>query len=204
MTIPPSVLIRRRWLEALLPEIAFEGWTDEAARKVADRIALTEGERALAAPGGVRDLIDAFFDEAERKAGEQLGREEPDDPGVTQRVRRGVVAWLDALEPERPAVRRAVTRAFLPWSSGPATRRCWKVADMVWTAAGDTSTDYNFYSKRALLASVIPPIVLYWLDGPSRDDLDKFIFDRLNHVSTFGRAAGRILKPALSVIARAR
>ena len=54
------------------------------------------------------------------------------------------------------AVRRAAARGFLPWGAGPALQRSWKVADMVWTAAGDTSEDYNRYSKRGLLAGVIP------------------------------------------------
>ena len=37
----------------------------------------------------------------------------------------------------------------------------------MWRAAGDTATDYNFYTKRALLAGVHASTLLYWLDDRS-------------------------------------
>lgn len=197
MTQPPSVLLRRRWLAELLPEVAFEGWSEEAARLAAGRAGLTEGEQALAAPQGVVDLIDAFFDEAEAAARTALAGEDLTGLRVPDKVKRGVLAWLAALEANREAVRRAASRGFLPWSAGPALQRTWKVADMVWTAAGDASEDYNRYSKRGLLAAVLPAIVLYWADHPAPEDLDGFITRRLANVSGIGQRAGRIVKPVL-------
>lgn len=197
MTTPPSVMLRRRWLEALLPEVVFEGWTEAAAATAADRAGLSEGERALAAPRGVIDLLDGFFDAAEAEARETLAGEDFNGLRVPEKVKRGVLAWLAALEPNREAVRRAASRGFLPWGAGPALQRSWKVADMIWTAAGDASEDYNRYSKRGLLASVIPAIVLHWADNPSPEDLESFIDRRLSHASGLGRTAGRFVKPFL-------
>lgn len=197
MTTPPSVLLRRRWLEALLPEVVFEGWSEVAAAAAADKAGLTAGERALAAPRGVVDLIDGFFDEAETRAKAALEGEDFEGLRVPEKVKRGVLAWLEALEPHREAVRRAASRGFLPWSAGPALQRSWKVADMVWTAAGDASEDYNRFSKRGLLASVVPAIVLHWADNPSAEDLESFIDRRLSHASGLGRTAGRFVKPLL-------
>lgn len=197
MTLPPSTLLRRRWLEELLPDVVFEGWTEAAAASAADKAGLTEGEQALAAPRGVVDLIDGFFDAAEAHAKEALAAENLSDLRVPEKVKRGVLAWLGALEPHREAVRRAASRGFLPWGAGPALQRSWKVADMIWTAAGDKSEDYNRYSKRGLLASVLPAIVLYWADNPSPEDLDSFIERRLAHASGLGRMAGRFVRPIL-------
>ncbi len=197
MTEAPSETLRRRWLEALLPEVAFEGWTEEAARAAAMRAGLTDGEQALAAPQGVVNLVDAFFDAAEAEARATLAGQDLSALRVPDKVKRGILAWLAALAPNREAVRRAASRGFLPWSVRPALQRTWKVADMVWTAAGDTSEDYNRYSKRGLLAAVIPAIVLYWADNPTPEDLDGFITRRLANVSGIGQKAGRIAKPLL-------
>lgn len=197
MTEPPSETLRRRWLEALLPEVAFEGWTEEAAKAAAVRAGLSEGEQALAAPQGVVNLLDAFFDAAEARARDRLAGEDLSGLRVPDKVKRGVLAWLAELETQREAVRRAASRGFLPWGAGPAMQRTWKVADMVWTAAGDRSEDYNHYSKRGLLAAVIPAIVLYWADNPAPEDLDAFITRRLANVSGIGQKAGRLIKPVL-------
>lgn len=197
MTEPPSETLRRRWLAALLPEVPFEGWTEEAAKAAALQAGLSDGEQALAAPQGVINLVDAFFDAAEADARSALAEEDLSAMRVPDKVKAGVRAWLAALEPNREAVRRAASRGFLPWGAGPALQRTWKVADMVWTAAGDRSEDYNRYSKRGLLAAVIPTIVLYWADNPSPEDLDAFIARRLANVSGIGQRAGRIVKPML-------
>ena len=197
MTTPPSALLRRRWLDALLPEVVFEGWSEAAAAAAAIKAGLTPGEQALAAPRGVFDQIDCVFDDGQAPAKEALAGEDMTGLRVPEKVKRAVLAWLAELEPHREAVRRAAARGFLPWGAGPALQRSWKVADMVWTAAGDTSEDYNRYSKRGLLASVIPAIVLHWADNPSSEDLESFVARRLVHASGVGRTAARFVKPIL-------
>ena len=43
----------------------------------------------------------------------------------------------------------------------------WRTVDAIWYAAGDTATDFNYYSKRGLLAGVYSATVLYWLEDRS-------------------------------------
>ncbi len=200
MTQTPSEVLRFRWLDAMLPDVPFDGWTESAAAKAAARAGLSEGEQALAAPNGVPDLIDAFFERAGQTARDALAAQDISALKTPARVKAGVRAWLAALEPDREAVRRAAVRGLLPWGAASAVQRTWRVADMVWEEAGDTSEDYNRYSKRGLLAAVIPPIVMYWLDQPSDEQLDTYIDRRLSLASGIGRNLGRIAKPLLDVL----
>lgn len=171
-----------------------------ATRQAAKTAGLSPGEQALAAPGGVHDLIEAFFDRAEREARATISAAPLTEMRIHERVALGVRAWLGALAPHRGAVERASGRAFWPTEAGAAAQRCWSVADMVWDAIGDTSDDYNYYSKRTLLAAVIPPIVLYWQGGPDSEALDGFIARRLKTTMTLGRTGGRFVKPFLDVL----
>lgn len=198
----PSAILRDRWLEALLPHVTFDGWTQESAAIAAKQAGLTEAEQALAAPGGILDLINHFFDEAESKLKSALDDLDFSDFGVRNKVARGVRLWLDALDPHREPVRRAAQRAFVPWRSGPATGRAWRVADVIWTGVGDTSTDYNKYSKRGILAATLPGIILSWADGLEGNELDALIENHLTRAMKIGQAGGKIVKPLLAPFAR--
>ncbi|MEL6956658.1 MAG: COQ9 family protein [Pseudomonadota bacterium] len=196
----PSAETRSRWLDALLPRVPEEGWTDLAAKRAANDAGIDAGERVLAAPNGVDDLIEAFFSNAEAGARATIEAGPLDEMRIHERVAFGVRTWLDTLEPHRAAVERASARGFWPTHAGDAIQRCWSVADMVWDAIGDTSEDYNKYTKRGLLASTIPPIILYWQREPSSEDLDGFIARRLKMAMQLGQTGGRVMKPVLDLV----
>lgn len=200
----PSETIRSRWLDALLPRIEAEGWSELAMKQAAEEAGITQGEQALAAPGGISDLREAFFDRAEAETRATVDAAELEEMRVHERVAFAVRAWLDELKAHRAAVRRASAYGFTPFGAGDAAQRCWSVADTVWDAIGDTSEDYNFYTKRALLASAIPSIVIYWQTAPSDADLDGFIARRLKTAMTLGRRGGQVLGPVLDAFSRRR
>ena len=55
-----------------------------------------------------------------------------------------------------------------PQAAAAALQRLAELVDDVWAAAGDTSSDYNWYTKRALLAGVYTSTELYMLTGRYR------------------------------------
>ena len=202
MVKTPSSELRDRWLEALLPHVTFDGWTRESADLAAKEAGLSADEQALAAPGGVLDLINHFFERAEEALESGLKSEDLTDFGVRYKVARGIRLWLDALDPHREPVRRAAQRAFLPWRTGPAAGRAWKVADAIWTGIGDASTDYNKYSKRAILAASLPSIVFAWADSADDDELDAMIEKTLTRAMKVGQTGGKLFKPLLAPFAQ--
>ncbi|MEM9670281.1 MAG: COQ9 family protein [Pseudomonadota bacterium] len=202
VTMTPSANLRARWLDVLLPNIVFDGWTDAAAIAAAETAGLSPGEQALAAPRGIIDLIDHIFDEAEASARATISETDLTGLGVRDKVVFGLNAWLTALEPNREAVRKAAMKGFLPWMASDAVQRTWSIADMIWTATGDTSEDYNKYSKRGLLAATIPLIILKWVDEENKDRMDAYIAARLTGAMRLGRAGGIVAKPILGALER--
>lgn len=203
MSIPSQILLDR-WLEALLPRVPETGWTMVAAKQAAREIELTTGEQALAAPNGISDLIDRFIDRAVDEALVGLSSETLATLRVHERVAAGLKAWLDALEPHREAVRKAAGHGLLPWGAGAAAKRVWSVADAIWEAAGDTATDYNRQTKRALLSAVIPRVVMYWLEQRDPERVERFIMTRLQEAMKLGQAGGKVLGPALDFMERVK
>ena len=200
----PSIRLQDKWLDALLPHVPDMGWTDRALIVSAREADISSDETALAAPNGVKDLIARFFDRAEEEMIEALETRDLSGLRMHEKVAAGIKAWLGALEPHREAVRRASARGLLPWNAPGAAQRTWKTADAIWTAAGDTATDYNRETKRGLLSAVLPPIMLYWQDEPAEADLDIFIEKRLQNAMTLGKWGSKVAKPGLELLDRLR
>jgi len=86
---------------------------------------------------------------------------------IRQRISTAVKVRLQRWTPYREAVRAALSLAPMPAFAGDSLRGWYKTVDVIWRAAGDKSTDYNFYTKRGLLAAVYGTTLLYWLNDRS-------------------------------------
>ncbi|MEK9797348.1 MAG: COQ9 family protein, partial [Alphaproteobacteria bacterium] len=66
-----------------------------------------------------------------------------------------VRARIEAVADHREAVRRAITHMSRPPHARRGVRALYRTVDDMWYAAGDRSTDFSFYTKRATLAGVL-------------------------------------------------
>ena len=194
----PSYKYREQWLNAALPEVSSDGWTELVVSRAANAASLDAGQQALAAPGGINDLIDHMFERASEAARSALADRDLSAYRTHERVAEAVIAWLEALEPYRDAVRKAAHRGVMPWGAAAASQQVWRTADWIWDAAGDTAADYNRYTKRGLLSAVIPQIVTYWLEAPSPDALYGYTTKKLQQAMRLGQFGGRVLGPLLN------
>ena len=74
---------------------------------------------------------------------------------IRERIRTAVLARVDAAMADRAATRRLMGYLALPSNVPLALRLLWASADDFWRWAGDTATDENHYTKRALLAEIL-------------------------------------------------
>jgi ubiquinone biosynthesis protein COQ9 len=158
---------RDRLLLAALPHITFDGWTDKAFQAgIADRgMAASDFPRFF--PGGARDAIGHFSDWADRRMVASLADHAVDELSIRKRVALATRLRFEALAPYREGVRRALGLLALPPNAALGARCLYRTVDAIWHATGDRSADFNFYSKRALLAAVLSATTLYWLDDRS-------------------------------------
>ena len=71
--------------------------------------------------------------------------------------------------PAREAIRSALAILAMPQNVPTALKAGWRTADVMWRIAGDTSTDFNHYTKRMTLGAVYTSTLLVWLDDQSED-----------------------------------
>jgi ubiquinone biosynthesis protein COQ9 len=196
MSDTPSACYRARILETFPHHAAREGWTDAAFKAAVTEAGLTEGEAALACPKGAFDLFDAFADRADQAMLEALDGLDLGAMKIRQRVKAAVQLRLEAQASYKEAA-RAMTRALArPTRTPEAARLLWRTADRIWRALGDTSTDENFYSKRAILSGVLASTYARWFtdNTPDQSETWAFLDARIENVMQFEKLKAR-LKP---------
>ncbi|HEX9703290.1 MAG TPA: COQ9 family protein [Rhodospirillales bacterium] len=167
---------RDRILVGALPHVAFDGWSRTAMKAGAADASLDAAVALGVFPGGVPDLVDHFADWADRQMLAELDRLGVGAMRVRDRIAAAVKARIEVMAANHEASRRALTFLALPPNAPLAARLLWRTVDAMWYAAGDNATDFNYYSKRGLLAGVYATTVLYWLEDASEDFADTWAF----------------------------
>jgi ubiquinone biosynthesis protein COQ9 len=144
-----------RLLTAALPYAPRLGWTSRLIAAAARDVGLSVPEAELLLPHGPRDLAALLAQRHDRRALDALAEVDPTALKVRERIRRGVLARCDGAMEDEAAVRRWAGFLALPANIPLGLRLAWASADGLWRWAGDTATDENHYSKRALLAEIL-------------------------------------------------
>ena len=186
-------------LDAALPHVAFDGWSETTFQDAARDVGLTESEARVIAPRGALDLAVALHRRGDQAMVSRMADTDLSALRYSDRVATALRYRIQAM-PDREAVRRATTLFALPIHAGEGARLVWETADHVWTALGDTSTDGNWYSKRATLSAVWGSTVLFWLgdDSPGSQATFEFIDRRIENVMQFEKLKGQLRKNPLS------
>lgn len=185
--------LREKLLLAALTHVPFEGWTNASLRAGAKDAGLDPAQAARAFPGGPAEAIDFFNRYADAKMLEALEGMDLQNMRVRERIIAGVRVRLEQNLPHREAVRRALAVLAMPFNAPLGMRCVSRTVDAIWRAAGDASSDYNWYTKRGLLAGVYTATVFYWINDKSEGTADTFHFleRRIDTVMLIGGALGR-------------
>ena len=183
--------IRKAVLDAALPEITFDGWSDDVLARAGEAAGIDDNSLHLAFSGGVGDLIAAFSSQGDAVMLATL--DTPDDMKIRDRIRHAVRVRLEADTDHREAARRAAGWLSLPGRQALGGRLVYATADHIWHWAGDKATDYNHYSKRLILSGVLGATRLVWF-GDESDGNEKswaFLDRRIENVMQFEKAKAK-------------
>jgi ubiquinone biosynthesis protein COQ9 len=163
----PDRDLRDRLADAVLGEAAFDGWSRAAMTAASGRLGLPPGEADRLFPGGPIQVLTYLSERADRRTVDDMEKEGVAAQKMRDRIKAAVRIRLERHSGEREAARRALAVLAVPLNAGLGLRLLYKTVDAMWYAAGDTSADFNFYTKRATLAGVFSSTLLYWLNDRS-------------------------------------
>jgi ubiquinone biosynthesis protein COQ9 len=181
-------------IDALLPQVPFDGWTSKALRQALVSIGRHPDDGPLLFPGGAGEMISAFCALADERMEQAAVAADLAAYRIPARVRAIISLRLEQQVLNKEAVRRAVSWLAIPTNAPLAVKITAATVDAIWHAAGDTSADFSWYSKRLILAGVYSSTLLYWLRDTSDDDETlSFLDRRLAGVGKIGKLRKRIM-----------
>lgn len=191
---------------ALAPAIAeaaiFDGWSDEALANAAEQFGVEPSVARLAFKGSgptgqAMEMIVAFIDSVDAAMIAAFPPERIATFKIRERIRELVQFRLDAITGLEEAVRRALAIMAMPQNAVGAAKTGWRSADIMWRLAGDTATDYNHYTKRAILASIYSATLAVFIDDTSEGKAQSraFLDRRIEGVMKFEKAKAKWLNP---------
>lgn len=169
------------WIAAAVRRAGRQGWNSAALRAALKDCGESPEFLPSAFPRGVIGAIeswgvqvDAAMDAA--AASENLGRLR-----TPQRIRRVIELRLTLLEPDREALRGALAVLTLPWNVPSGLRGLARSASAIWHAAGDSSSDFSWYTRRATVAGVYAATLAFWMrpGAPEMTEVLSFLDRRL-------------------------
>lgn len=171
-------------LDAALGLAPTTGWNSRMVRQACAANGLSLGDEELLLPNGARDLAALLSRRHDDRALAVLADVDAKSLKMRERIARAVSARMEAGAADLEATRRCAAFLALPTNADLGLQLTWESADHLWRWAGDTTTDWNHYSKRAILSGIlIPALTMRWFDG--RDAAEAFVAARIENVMAF-------------------
>lgn len=183
----PLEQLRRRLALAVGENAVFDGWTLAAVDAAAAQLGIDPVQARLAMPKGQAAMVHVYIQEVDRALDAWFTPERLAGLKIRDKIRALVWRRLEIMAPAREAVRRALAILAMPQNVPLGLRIGWHTADVMWRIAGDTSTNFNHYTKRMTLGAVYGSTLLVWLDDQSEGmaDTSAFLDRRIDDVMSF-------------------
>ena len=171
-------------LDAALRLAPALGWNSRTVRQACAENGLSLGDKELLLPNGARDLAVLLSRRHDDRALAVLAGVDAKSLKMRERIAAAVSARMEAGAADLDATRRCAAFLALPIHADLGLKLAWESADHLWHWAGDTATDWNHYSKRAILSGIlIPALTMRWFDG--KEAAEAFVAARIENVMAF-------------------
>lgn len=187
-------------LRASMLHVPFDGWGDVALLSGANDCGYVAEAVSAAFPRGAVDAITLHSQLANQSMVEMFFALPKSPDKVHLKIRALVLLRLEVAQPDKDAVRRALSILAMPAHAKLSAKLLYETVDAMWRAAGQQDTNFSFYTKRGILAAVYSSTMLAWLSDNSGnlDGTTAFLDRRLVDVSRIPKVT-KPMKTIMSV-----
>ena len=169
------------------------GWDDKLFYSIAAKSKFKFSEIAALFPEGYITLLEMYLDTINNQMTEDSKKIDLIRLKVHERIKELVILRLKIMSREKELIAKTFFHLLLPQNFKIASRCLYQAVDQIWFVAGDNSTDFNFYSKRAILASIYSMVMLHFVNNNILDQTIELLNKQLKRVSKIPKIKNRLV-----------
>lgn len=159
---------KKALLKQFLSNAPFDKWSEKNLLKSSEKSGFEAAYALILFPNGIEDLTKYFLDFIAEKTSSEFNKLKLDR--ISEKIIRIIEIRLNLYQQYKSAIASLLEYNLLPQNLIQSQKMLWHTSDQIWHLVGDQSTDFNYYTKRIILAKIYVKTILYWLS----DDSDNF------------------------------
>ncbi|MES2676981.1 MAG: COQ9 family protein [Pseudomonadota bacterium] len=160
---------KKKVLNHFLEICLFEGWNQKALEMAFAKAEIDIKFLPFIFENGCEDLADFFIRTIDEKMQEAAIGVDFGAMKIRDKIKNLVKIRLKINQEYKPQLQKLIHFYLQPKNISGALKNSYKTADLMWKLAGDNSTDYNFYSKRIILAKIYIRVLVYFVKDESEN-----------------------------------
>lgn len=142
--------------------IAEKGLTFDILKIISKTYKLDENEVNILFPKGNNDLIKFALDNLNEQLEDYCKNIDLIRLPTHKRVKKILLSKIELMNKDKRFYKKIFLKILIPQKQINLPSQLYKSIDRIWYIAGDTSVDFNFYTKRLILASIYTRIILFF------------------------------------------
>ena len=163
--------------------IVDDGLTSDTFKKISDKYGININEINLLFPEGKNDFLKFILEQLNKDLEQYCKKIDLIRLPVHKRIRKILLSKIFIMRQEKKFYKKIFLSLLLPNKKLLLSSRLYKSVDQIWFIAGDTSVDFNFYTKRLILFGIYSRIIIFFFNNDNQQGLEDLLDSNLKRVA---------------------
>ena len=163
--------------------VSEKGLTKNSLENISKRYGIDINETELLFPEGNIDLIKFTLEQLNKELEEYCRKIDLIRLPVHKRIKRVLLSKISLMNKNKLFYRSIFFNLLVPKKNLSLSSQLYNSVDQIWFIAGDSSTDFNFYTKRLILSVIYSRIMLFFFNNNNQEELENILDESLQKVS---------------------
>ena len=163
--------------------VSENGLTKNCLENISKKYGLNTDETDLLFPQGNIDLIKFALEQLNNDLQVYCRQIDLIRLPIHKRIRKVLLSKISLMNKDKSFYRSIFLNLLIPKKNFSLSSQLYNSVDQLWFIAGDSSTDFNFYTKRLILSGIYSRIMLFFFNNNNQEELENILDESLKRVS---------------------